>query len=264
MADAIIAALDEAQADEACRAVLLTGAGRGFCAGQDLTEIVGADPDDIADGCSTLPSADPENPRIADAGRLRGQRRRGRRRVQSGARLRHRARGALGEFVQAFARIGLVPDCGGTWFLPRLVGTARARALMMLAEPLPAETAAEWGMIWRMVEDDRLMPEAQALAARLASQADRRARADQAGARRERRQRRSPTSSISKANCRSRPPRPRTMPKACAPFSTSARRSSPAAAIEREASREKLNGVHGRMPARRFLRGSLGQSRNLR
>ncbi len=74
-------------------------------------------------------------------------------------------------FVQAFARIGLIPDCGGTWFLPRLIGNARARALAMLAEPLPAATAAEWGLIWRMVEDDRLMDEAQALAARLASQA---------------------------------------------------------------------------------------------
>src|ERR1700751_5882181 len=74
-------------------------------------------------------------------------------------------------FVEAFARIGLIPDCGGTWFLPRLVGAARARGLAMLAEPLPATTAAEWGLIWQMVEDDRLMPEAQALTARLATQA---------------------------------------------------------------------------------------------
>src|SRR5207237_8575417 len=74
-------------------------------------------------------------------------------------------------FAQAFARIGLIPDCGGTWLLPRLVGTARARALALLAEPLPAETAAEWGLIWRMVEDEKLADEAQALAARLASQA---------------------------------------------------------------------------------------------
>jgi 2-(1,2-epoxy-1,2-dihydrophenyl)acetyl-CoA isomerase len=73
--------------------------------------------------------------------------------------------------VQAFARIGLIPDCGGTWFLPRLIGAARARALAMLAEPLPAETAAEWGLIWRMVEDEMLMDEAQALTARLAAQA---------------------------------------------------------------------------------------------
>jgi 2-(1,2-epoxy-1,2-dihydrophenyl)acetyl-CoA isomerase len=71
-------------------------------------------------------------------------------------------------FVQAFARIGLIPDCGGTWFLPRLVGIARARALAMLAESLPAATAAEWGMIWRVIADDQLMAEAHALAARLA------------------------------------------------------------------------------------------------
>jgi 2-(1,2-epoxy-1,2-dihydrophenyl)acetyl-CoA isomerase len=74
-------------------------------------------------------------------------------------------------FVQAFARIGLIPDCGGTWFLPRLVGMARARALAMLAEPVPAATAAEWGMIWQAVEDDRLMAEAHALATRLAGAA---------------------------------------------------------------------------------------------
>jgi 2-(1,2-epoxy-1,2-dihydrophenyl)acetyl-CoA isomerase len=79
------------------------------------------------------------------------------------------ARGA--SFVQAFARIGLIPDCGGTWFLPRLVGMARARALSMLADPVPAATAAEWGMIWQVVDDDQLMTKAQALAGRLAGAA---------------------------------------------------------------------------------------------
>jgi 2-(1,2-epoxy-1,2-dihydrophenyl)acetyl-CoA isomerase len=79
------------------------------------------------------------------------------------------ARGA--SFVQAFARIGLIPDCGGTWFLPRLVGMARARALSMLADPVPAATAAEWGMIWQVVDDDQLMTKAQALAGRLAAAA---------------------------------------------------------------------------------------------
>jgi 2-(1,2-epoxy-1,2-dihydrophenyl)acetyl-CoA isomerase len=74
-------------------------------------------------------------------------------------------------FVQAFSRIGLIPDCGGTWFLPRLVGAARARALAILAEPLPAERAAEWGLIWRVIDDESLMAEAHALAARLAAQA---------------------------------------------------------------------------------------------
>ena len=98
MADAIIAALDDAQADGACRAVLLTGAGRGFCAGQDLTAIAGADPDDIDDLLDSLSSGHREDPRVAAAGGRRCQRRRGGRRVQSGARLRHRHRGALGEF----------------------------------------------------------------------------------------------------------------------------------------------------------------------
>jgi 2-(1,2-epoxy-1,2-dihydrophenyl)acetyl-CoA isomerase len=169
MADAIIAALDEAQADEACRAVLLTGAGRGFCAGQDLTAIVDADPDDIAD---LLDSYHPLIEKIREmplpvVAAVNG--------VAAGAGCNLAlacdiviaARSAT--FVQAFARIGLIPDCGGTWLLPRLVGMARARGLMMLAEPVTADSAAEWGMIWRAVDDDRLMEEAHALAARLAS-----------------------------------------------------------------------------------------------
>jgi 2-(1,2-epoxy-1,2-dihydrophenyl)acetyl-CoA isomerase len=67
-------------------------------------------------------------------------------------------------FIQAFAKIGLVPDSGGTWFLPRLIGPARARALAMLAEPLPAEKAEAWGLIWKAVDDDKLMSEAEKLA----------------------------------------------------------------------------------------------------
>ena len=58
--------------------------------------------------------------------------------------------------MQSFARIGLMPDSGGTWFLPRLVGEARARGLALLAQPLPAEKAAEWGLIWNCVDDDAL------------------------------------------------------------------------------------------------------------
>jgi 2-(1,2-epoxy-1,2-dihydrophenyl)acetyl-CoA isomerase len=72
-------------------------------------------------------------------------------------------------FVQAFSRLGLVPDAGGTFFLPRLVGTARAMGLALLAEKLTAEQAAEWGLIWKVVDDERLSAEAQALAARLAA-----------------------------------------------------------------------------------------------
>src|SRR4051794_10054958 len=171
MAAGLHAALDEAGAGKSCRAVLLTRAGRGFCAGPGLTEIVGAAPSDLTRllehyhplilkiRALPIPVVCAVNGVAAGAGAnlaLAGD-------------IVLAARSA--NFVQAFARIGLIPDCGGTWFLPRLIGTARARALAMLAEPLPAETAAEWGLIWRMVEDARLMDEAQALAARLAGQA---------------------------------------------------------------------------------------------
>src|SRR5882672_10413917 len=171
MAAALMAALDAAEADSSCRTLLITGAGRAFCAGQDLTAIVGIAPAEIGH------LLDHYNPLIRKLRALRMPVVCAVNGVAAGAGANLAlacdivvaARSA--SFVQAFARIGLIPDCGGTWFLPRLVGTARARALAMLAEPLPAETAAEWGLIWRMVEDENLADEAQALAARLASQA---------------------------------------------------------------------------------------------
>ena len=171
MAAALNEALDAAEADKNCRVVLLTGAGRGFCAGQDLAAIVDAAPADLGHllehyhplilrlRALPIPVVCAVNGVAAGAGAN----------LALACDIVVAARSA--SFVQAFARIGLIPDCGGTWFLPRLVGNARARALAMLAEPLPAETAAEWGLIWRMVEDDALMNEAQVLAARLASQA---------------------------------------------------------------------------------------------
>jgi 2-(1,2-epoxy-1,2-dihydrophenyl)acetyl-CoA isomerase len=169
MADALMAALDTAEADASCRAVLLTGAGRGFCAGQDLNAIAGMPTAEIGRlldrynllirkiRALPLPVVCAVNGVAAGAGAN----------LALACDIVLAAKSAT--FVQAFARIGLIPDCGGTWFLPRLVGTARARGLAMLAEPLPAETAAEWGLIWRAVDDDRLMEEAQALTARLAS-----------------------------------------------------------------------------------------------
>jgi 2-(1,2-epoxy-1,2-dihydrophenyl)acetyl-CoA isomerase len=168
MAEALRAALDAAETDPSCRALLITGAGRAFCAGQDLTAIVDIAPSEIGG------LLDHYNPLIrklrslplpvvcAVNGVAAG----------AGANLALACdivlAGEGASFVQAFARIGLIPDCGGTWFLPRLVGMARARALAMLAEPLPAATAAQWGMIWRVVADDRLMAEGHALASRLA------------------------------------------------------------------------------------------------
>jgi len=174
MADALLVALNEAQGDPECRAVLLTGAGRGFCAGQDLTAIVDASHSDIGR------LIDKYNRLIE---RLRGSRLRGLpmpvvcavNGVAAGAGANLALAGDIvlaaksATFVQAFAKIGLIPDCGGTWFLPRLVGPARARALAMLAEPLPAAKAEEWGLIWQTVDDDRLMDEAHSLTARLAT-----------------------------------------------------------------------------------------------
>ena len=72
------------------------------------------------------------------------------------------------KFIQSFANIGLIPDSGGTWVLPRLVGQARALGLALTGEPLPAERAEAWGLIWKVVDDEALMDEATALAARFA------------------------------------------------------------------------------------------------
>jgi 2-(1,2-epoxy-1,2-dihydrophenyl)acetyl-CoA isomerase len=171
MADALMTALHDAANDAACRALLLTGAGRGFCAGQDLTALTGPQPEDVGALLDryhplirkmrnlALPIVCAVNGVAAGAGAN----------IALACDIVLAARSA--NFVQAFARIGLVPDCGGTWFLPRLVGMARARALALLADPVPAETAAEWGMIWQAVDDDRLLEEAHTLAARLAGQA---------------------------------------------------------------------------------------------
>jgi 2-(1,2-epoxy-1,2-dihydrophenyl)acetyl-CoA isomerase len=175
MIDGLVAALDEAEADPACRAVLLTGDGRGFCSGQELSPAV-----------MPGPAGPPDIGALADRYHHRAVRRirnlpkpvicavNG---VAAGAGASFAlacdivlaARSA--SFVQAFARIGLVPDSGGSFFLPRLVGEARARALVMLAEPVGAEQAAAWGMIWKAVDDDRLGEEAEAITARLAGQA---------------------------------------------------------------------------------------------
>lgn len=168
---ALLAALAEAAGDDACGALLLTGAGRAFCSGQDLAHRLpdGGPPRDLGAGLDaflnrlvrqlrTLPF-----PVVAAVNGVA---------AGAGASLALHcdivlaARSA--RFIQAFAKIGLVPDGGGTWLLPRLVGAARARALALTAEPLSAEMAAEWGLIWRAVDDERLMVEAEALCAQFA------------------------------------------------------------------------------------------------
>jgi 2-(1,2-epoxy-1,2-dihydrophenyl)acetyl-CoA isomerase len=171
---ALMGALAAAEADAFCRALLLTGAGRGFCAGQDLGDRAAAPsstPPDLGETLGRL-----YNPLIRKLRSLRlpvvcavnGVAAGAGANIALACDLVLAARGA--RFVQAFAKIGLIPDSGGTWLLPRLVGDARARAVALLAEPVTADEAAAWGMIWRAVDDQELLPEAERLCAHLATQ----------------------------------------------------------------------------------------------
>ncbi|MDT3687831.1 MAG: 2-(1,2-epoxy-1,2-dihydrophenyl)acetyl-CoA isomerase PaaG [Pseudorhodoplanes sp.] len=172
MQQALKAAISEAEADEDCRALLLTGSGRAFCAGQDLNERVTATGDIVVPGEALekyynplvkklrslpFPVVAAVNGIAAGAGCN----------VALACDIVLASRSAT--FTQVFARIGLIPDAGGTWILPRLVGQARARGLALLAEPLAAERAEAWGLIWKAVEDDALMAEAEALCAHFAT-----------------------------------------------------------------------------------------------
>ena len=168
------AALDEAAANPAIRCVLLTGSGRGFCAGQDLSEREMKESDTPRDLGATIekyynplvmfmqalpkPIVCAVNGVAAGAGAN----------IALACDIVLAARSAA--FLQAFAKIGLVPDSGGTYFLPRLVGTGRAMALAMLAEKLPAAEAERMGLIWKAFDDDKLMPEATAICRHLATQ----------------------------------------------------------------------------------------------
>lgn len=169
--EALASALAQAAVDETIRAVLITGAGRGFCAGQDLSERkpVPGETRDAGQGLERY-----YNPLVR---RLRGLEKPVIAAVNgvaagAGASLALACDIAIAansaSFIQAFSRIGLVPDAGSTWFLPRLLGSARAMALALTGEAVPAERAAEWGLIWKAVPDETLMSEAIALAARLA------------------------------------------------------------------------------------------------
>jgi 2-(1,2-epoxy-1,2-dihydrophenyl)acetyl-CoA isomerase len=171
--EALGAAVGRAAADSGCRSVLLTGAGRGFCSGADLTDRAlapGASRPDLGHSLDTRYNpfirtlrALPKPVVCAVNGAAAG----------TGASLALACDIVLAaksaQFLQAFARIGLVPDAGSTWILPRLVGEARARALMMLADPIGAVEAAAWGMIYRAVDDEDLIGEARTIAERLAA-----------------------------------------------------------------------------------------------
>jgi 2-(1,2-epoxy-1,2-dihydrophenyl)acetyl-CoA isomerase len=171
----LAAAFDAVEGDGTIRAVLLTGAGRGFCAGQDLAERAAV----IAAGGKIEGGKALEtwyNPLVRRLRRLEKPVVCAVNGVAAGAGANIAlacdivlaARSA--SFIQAFCRIGLVPDAGGSYVLPRLVGMARASALALLGDKLPAEQAAQWGLIWRVVDDDKLMAEATALVQHLARQ----------------------------------------------------------------------------------------------
>jgi len=165
-------AVADAERDPSCRALLITGAGRAFSTGQDLNERVTASGDVVVPGEALEKYYNPlvlklralPFPVIAA---VNG--------VAAGASCNIAlacdivvaARSA--SFLQPFARLGIIPDAGGTWLLPRLVGQARARGLALLAEPISADKAEEWGLIWKVVDDYALMSEAEKLCAHFAT-----------------------------------------------------------------------------------------------
>jgi len=166
---ALHAALAEAEADPEARAVLLHGAGRGFCAGQDLGEVTpGQDLGDTLElrfnplirsiRASSLPVVCAVHGVAAGAGAN----------LAFACDIVLAAQSA--RFIQSFVRIGLIPDAGGTYALPRLAGDARARGMALLGEPVSAAQAEAWGLIWRAVPDDDLLPEADRIASHLAMQ----------------------------------------------------------------------------------------------
>ena len=146
-----------AEADKTCRALLITGTGRAFSTGQDLNERVTATGDVVIPGEALEKYYNPLVLKLralpfpvvcAVNGIAAGASCN----IALGCDIVIAARSA--SFLQPFARLGIIPDAGGTWLLPRLVGQARARGLALLAEPISAETAEQWGLIWKVVDDD--------------------------------------------------------------------------------------------------------------
>jgi 2-(1,2-epoxy-1,2-dihydrophenyl)acetyl-CoA isomerase len=173
MARELRAALDDSRADKAVRAVILTGAGRAFCAGQDLSEVPAAKEGEAFDLGATVRAT--YNPVIKSIRKLElpvvcavnGVA------AGAGANLALACDIAFASetasFIQSFAKVGLIPDSGGTFFLPRIVGLPRATAMMMTAEKITAQRAYELGMVYRVCSADELQAEALALAKELAT-----------------------------------------------------------------------------------------------
>ena len=167
-------ALDRVQADKTARVLVLSGAGRAFCAGQDL-----ADPD-MAAVAGKMPDIGNvveknykplvlrlQNLRVPTIAAVNGIAAGAGASVALACDLVVAAKSA--SFLQAFSKIGLIPDTGGTWFLPQRVGMARAMGLAMLADKLPAEKAADWGLIWAAYDDAEFAAKVDAMAAQLAT-----------------------------------------------------------------------------------------------
>jgi len=160
---ALRAAIEAAEADASCRALMITGAGRGFCTGQDLSDRLAKPGETVVLGAAQEAHYNPLVRKLRSlpfpvVAAVNG--------VAAGAGCNLALACDIviaslkATFIQSFARVGLVPDTGGTWLLPRLVGDARARGLALLAQELSAEKAASWGLIWRSVDDEILMHEA--------------------------------------------------------------------------------------------------------
>ncbi|HEY4318897.1 MAG TPA: 2-(1,2-epoxy-1,2-dihydrophenyl)acetyl-CoA isomerase PaaG [Herbaspirillum sp.] len=166
-------AIARIKADETVRVLLLTGAGRGFCAGQDLSDRAvkpGAGAVDLGQSIEKyygplvlslralpFPVICAVNGVAAGAGAN----------IPLACDIVLAARSA--SFVEVFCKLGLLPDTGGTYFLPRLLGTARAMGMALLGDKISAEQAAEWGLIWKCVDDERLAAEADAMARHFAA-----------------------------------------------------------------------------------------------
>ena len=158
---------------EDARVIVLTGAGRGFCAGQDLNDrAVSADGHPVDLGMTVETCWNPLIRRLTSLpqpviARVNGVAAGAGANIALACDVVVAARSA--KFIQSFSAIGLIPDSGGTWVLPRLVGQARALGLALTGEPLSAENAEEWGLIWKCVDDEALDGEVDAVARKLAS-----------------------------------------------------------------------------------------------
>ena len=173
MAEELVSTLRDAAADPTIRAVLLTGSGRAFCAGQDLAEVLPVAGQPVPDlGDVVRRQYNPivyairsiEKPVVCAVNGVA---------AGAGANIAFACDLAIASegatFIQSFTRIGLIPDSGGTFILPRLIGLQRAAALTMLGDKLPANTAKEWGLVYDVVPAANLLPMALDLATRLAA-----------------------------------------------------------------------------------------------